>query len=208
MGGYAATTMTAPPSRRAEYAAATRSAIVEAARSLFARDGYFATKVDDIAAQARVAPATVYAVAGGKKGLVRTLIDLWSEAPVVARTLARHETLTDPEEILRDTAAVVRGMRETYGDIMRLVLTTAPHDSEVAEGLAVATRRYRDAVDAVAARLHAVGGLRADVDVAQASDVLWFYFGYSGYFTLLDDNGWTYEQAERWLVEQAARALF
>ena len=51
---------------------ATRQAIVKAARQLFSERGYFATKVDDVAALARVAPATVYAVSGGKQGLVRT----------------------------------------------------------------------------------------------------------------------------------------
>ncbi|GAA3777837.1 TetR/AcrR family transcriptional regulator [Micromonospora maritima] len=197
----------APRTRRAEYAAATRAAIIEAARSLFARNGYFATKIEDIAAEARVAPATVYAVTGGKQGLIRTLVDLWSQAPIVAQTLSRQETLTDPDEILRDTAATVRAMRETYGDIMRLMLTTAPHHAEVAESLRVATGRYRDAVEAVAVRLRDVGGLRAGTTVAEATDILWFYFGYSGYFTLLDDNGWTYEQAERWLVAQATAAL-
>ncbi|SCF25692.1 TetR/AcrR family transcriptional regulator [Micromonospora mirobrigensis] len=197
----------APKSRRAEYAAATRTAIIEAARLLFARDGYFATKIEDIAAEARVAPATVYAVTGGKQGLIRTLVDLWSQAPIVAQTLSRQESLTDPDEILRDTAATVRAMRETYGDIMRLMLTTAPHHPEVAENLRVATKRYRDAVEAVAVRLRDVGGLRAGMDVAEATDILWFYFGYSGYFTLLDDNGWTYERSERWLVARAAAAL-
>jgi hypothetical protein len=60
--------------RREEYAAATRQAIFDAAHLLFAKRGYFATKVEDIAAKARVAPATVYAVAGGKQGLLQTLI--------------------------------------------------------------------------------------------------------------------------------------
>src|SRR5216683_2194712 len=49
---------------------ATRQAIVGAARQLFSERGYFATKVDDVAALARVAPATVYAVSGGKQGLL------------------------------------------------------------------------------------------------------------------------------------------
>jgi len=193
--------------RRAEYAAATRTAIIDAARLLFARNGFFATKIDDIAAEARVAPATVYAVTGGKQGLIRTLVDLWSQAPIVARTLSRIETFTDPDEILRHTAAVVRSMRETYGDIIRLVLSTAPHNPEVAESLRVATTRYRDAIETVATRLHDVGGLREGTTVAEASDILWFYFGYSGYLTLHDDNGWTYEQSESWLVAQATAAL-
>ncbi|MET8121124.1 helix-turn-helix domain-containing protein [Micromonospora sp. NPDC005189] len=200
--------MTGPPKgRRAEYAAATHAAIIEAARLLFARNGYFATKIEDIAVEARVAPATVYAVTGGKQGLIRTLADLWSQAPIVAQTLSRHETLTDPDEILRDTASAVRAMRETYGDIMRLMLTTAPHHTEVAEDLRVATKRYRDAIEAVAVRLRDVGGLREGTTVAEATDILWFYFGYSSFFTLLDENGWTYEQAERWLVTHATAAL-
>ena len=53
-------------SRRAEYAKATEAAIIAAARALFAQRGYVSTKVDDIAERARVAPATVYAVTGGK----------------------------------------------------------------------------------------------------------------------------------------------
>ena len=39
--------------RREEYAQATWQAIVDAARTLFAQRGYFAAKVDDIAAEAR-----------------------------------------------------------------------------------------------------------------------------------------------------------
>lgn len=196
-----------PVSRRAEYAEATRVAIVEAARLLFSRQGFVGTKVDDIAAEARVAPATVYAVAGGKRGLLRTLVDQWTQAPIVAETLTRHREIDDPDEILRRTAATVRSMREDYGDIIRLVLTTAPHHDDVAQDLEVATTRYRDAIRAVAVRLEEVGGLRADLSVAEATDILWFYLGYSGFFTLVDDNGWTYERSERWLAEQARAAL-
>jgi AcrR family transcriptional regulator len=195
------------PNRRSEYAAATRTAIVDAARKLFAKKGYFATTVDEIAAEARVAPATVYAVGGGKQGLIRTLVDRWTQAPIVAETLARQAGLDDPDEILRNAASAVRAMREDYGDIMRLVLATAPHNADVDEALHVATRRYRDALTESAERLRTVGGLHPDMTVAQATDRLWFYLGYAGYFTLVDDNGWTFDQAERWLVEQLSAAL-
>jgi AcrR family transcriptional regulator len=46
-------------SRREEYAEATQQAIVEAARQLFSGQGYFSTKVDEIAALVPVSPATV-----------------------------------------------------------------------------------------------------------------------------------------------------
>lgn len=197
----------APKSRRAEYAEATRAAIIDAARELFAGRGYFATTVEEIAKLARVAPATVYAVGGGKQGLLRTLSDLWSQAPVVAETLERQQHLTDPEEIVRHAAATVRFMREQYGDIMQVVLTTAPHHPEAGAALHEATERYRAAVAALATRLAEVSGLPSGTTAEEATDILWFYFGYSGFFTLVNDNGWSFDRAERWLVDQALAAL-
>jgi AcrR family transcriptional regulator len=105
--------------------------------------GFFATKIDDIAAEAPVAPATVYAVTGGKQGLIRTLIDLWSQAPVVAQTSRRSRRSPTPTKSC-GTAAVVRSMRETYGDIIRLVLSTAQHSPEVAEDLRVTPQPSAD----------------------------------------------------------------
>jgi AcrR family transcriptional regulator len=195
-------------SRRAEYAQATRQAIVEASRRLFAEKGFFATKVDDIAHAARVAPATVYAVAGGKQGLLRTLMDIWTTAPVVAATMERIAKLDDPAAILRTVAMVTREMRQEFGDIMRVMIATAPHDQAVAESLETATSRYRAGNAFAGRRLAELGALRAGLDARDADDILWFYFGYAGLFTLVDDNGWTYSQAEEWLVDAASRALF
>ena len=115
-------------SRRAEYAEATRQAIVGAARRLFSERGYFATKVDDIAALARVAPATVYAVSGGKQGLLRTLTETATTDPAVEATVGSIEKLDDPSAILRLVAATVRSMREQFGDVVRVLINTAPHD--------------------------------------------------------------------------------
>jgi AcrR family transcriptional regulator len=194
-------------SRREEYAEATRQAIVKAARLLFSERGYFATKVDDIAAAARVAPATVYAVSGGKQGLLRTLMDTATAAPRVQTTIGRVMETDDPLAILGLVAAAVRSVREEFGDIMRVLLNTAPHDKAVFKSLGLATVRYRKAFAPIAQRLMDLGALREDIDLKEAVDVLWFYFGYSGLFTLHDENGWSYERAERWLCQEASRAL-
>jgi AcrR family transcriptional regulator len=193
--------------RRDEYAAATRQAILDAARKLFAERGYFATKVDDIAAKARVAPATVYAVTGGKYGLLTELIKIWTTDPVVEATTTHIDEMTDPVAIINELAAASRGMREQYEDIMRVVLATAPHDEAVAAELKAATSVYRKAFIPIAERLAKLGVLRRGVDVAYTVDMFWFYFGYTSYFTLHDDNGWSYERAARWLADQACREL-
>ena len=195
------------PSRREDYAQATRQAIIDAARRLFAERGYFATKVDDIAAEARVAPATVYAVTGGKRGLLDELIRLWTTDPIVEATTSHAGASDDPTAIIRELASATRQMREEWADVMRLLLTTAPHDPKVAEQLRGATRVYRRAFVPIEQRLSDLGALRPDLDVEQTIDLLWFYFGYASLFTLHDDNGWSYERAEQWLAAQASREL-
>jgi AcrR family transcriptional regulator len=196
-----------PRGRRADYAALTRRAIIDAARALFAAKGFFATTVEDIASSARVAPATVYAVGGGKHGLLRALMDEWQNAPVIEATFEHIAALSDGEAILRATAAGTREMREEWGDVMRTVLATAPHDPRVAEALASVTASYRQAVQHVVQRLADTGALNPGTSVAAAADILWFYFGYSSYFTLTDENGWTLPQAEKWLLAQASTTL-
>ncbi|MFB7978493.1 TetR/AcrR family transcriptional regulator [Streptomyces vinaceus] len=57
--------------RRAGYTAATRQAILAAARQLFVERGYFGTRVEDIGRAARVTVPTVYATGGGGGGKKR-----------------------------------------------------------------------------------------------------------------------------------------
>ncbi|HEX7429970.1 MAG TPA: helix-turn-helix domain-containing protein [Mycobacterium sp.] len=194
-------------SRRAEYAEATRRAIIAAARELFAKRGYTATKVDEVAALARVSPATVYAVAGGKQGLLHTLVDDWTQAPEVDDAYRAIESSNTAEAVLDTVASLTRRMRRDWGDVMRIVLATAPLDSTAATNLQIATKRYRAGLRAAAVRLADFGALKSDMTVDDATDVLWFYFGYAGFFTLMDDNGWSSERAERWLREMAALSL-
>jgi AcrR family transcriptional regulator len=195
------------PTRRQEYAEATRQAIIDAARRLFSERGYFATKVADIATEARVAPATVYAVTGGKQGLLDELITIWTTDPIVAATVNHTVASSDPVEMIHEIAAATCAMREQWEDIIRLLLNTAPNDAAVAERLSQVTSIYRSAFVPPAERLAELGALRSGMNAAHAVDVLWFYFGYSSYFTLHDDNGWSYAQASRWMADQVCHEL-
>jgi len=184
---------------------ATRQAIVGAARQLFSERGCFGTKVDDIATLARVPHSTVYAVSGGKQGLLRTLTETATTDPANEAAIESIEKLDDPPAILRLGAATVRSTQEQFGDVVRVLLNTAAHDKAVCESLAIATTRYRNAFVPIARRLMDLGALSEDLDLNQAVDVFWFYFGYSGLFTLHEENGWSYERAEHWLCREASR---
>ncbi|MEU3962788.1 TetR/AcrR family transcriptional regulator [Streptomyces buecherae] len=193
--------------RRRDDAETTRLAITTAARQLFSQKGYFATTVEEIAAKAQVAPTTVYAVSGGKQGLLRTLADTWSQAPIIATTINELLALTDPNELLQQLSAITRTMRENYGDIIRILLTTAPHNRDAAHALKIATQRYRNALTTIATHLHKIGGTHPHTTTEQTAHILWFYFGYNGYTTLINENKWTYDQAEPWLTHQTTTAL-
>ena len=198
---------TSTVSRRAEYAEATRRAIIAAARELFAERGYTATKVDEVAALARVSPATVYAVAGGKQGLLHTLVDDWTQAPEVDEAYRAIEASDTAEGVLGLVAATCRQMRCDWGDVMKIVLATAPLDETAAATLRTATDRYRAGTLLAARRLADLGALKPGLRIDDANDILWFYFGYSGFFTLMEDNAWSADRAEEWLREMAAIAV-
>ncbi len=87
------------------------------------------------------------------------------------------------------------------------MLATAPHDPRVAEALSAVTASYRQAVLLVAQRLADTSALKPGTSVPAAADILWFYFGYSSYFTLTDENGWSLPEAEKWLLAQASATL-
>lgn len=89
--------------------------------------------------------------------------------------------------------------------MMKILLETAPHESAVAERLAASTARYRGTLAEVADRLHQLGALK--INTARATDVLWFYFGYAGLFTLTQDNGWGFDDAQTWLLRHCTQAL-
>jgi len=204
VAGYRPVVPLPPDGRRAEEARATRAAIIASARRLFAEQGYFATKVEEIARVAGVAPATVYAVCGGKQGLVSSLVEQWPSAPEVLRVLSEIARAASVEQVIEQLSDAVHRGRADWGDIARFVLTTAPHDAAVAEGLALAQQRYLAALATCAERVvHVHGG----GDVEEVTLVLWFHFGFRAFAALVQDFGWEPDRAQVWLAGKALAAV-
>src|ERR671925_1180856 len=96
--------------RRREQAAATRLEILDAAQRLFERDGYTATTMAAIAAEARVALKTVYVAYDTKSGVLRALWNLRlrggeGDVPVAEQQWYREVIEEpDPERQLRINA--------------------------------------------------------------------------------------------------------
>src|SRR6202161_902803 len=155
--------------RREEYADQTRAAVVAAARRLFAENGFFQTKVEQIAKLSRVSPATVYAQCGGKHGLLRSLMDSWTQAPMVAEAQRASLAATDPALVMQILGAAYLQINKQWGDVVRVVIDVAPHDDESREVLATAQKRHNRALMTICRHLEDIGALRDGVDARQAS---------------------------------------
>src|SRR4051812_30475885 len=125
--------------RRREQAAATRREILQAAQRLFEEQGYAATTMAAIAAEAGVALKTVYVAFETKSGLLRALWHLLlrgdeADAPVAQREWYRKVIdEPDPERKLRLAARSSRVVKVRAANLMGVIRTAAPADPETGE---------------------------------------------------------------------------
>jgi AcrR family transcriptional regulator len=192
---------------RARAAADTRRNILDTAMGLFLEHGYGKVTVNDIAVGASLAPATVYASAGGKAVILATLIDEAMRDPIVDQTLNAVRRSTSGEEVLRVAAHGVRVDNERYHDIIEVMKNAAAVDAAAMDILQRSDAGYRQALGQIARRLRTVKALKVGVSERVATDILWFYLGREAWHLLVADRRWTWDGTERWLMEQASQAL-
>ncbi|MCU1414615.1 MAG: hypothetical protein JWN80_1955 [Microbacteriaceae bacterium] len=192
--------------QRAKSSSQTRDAILESAAALFAANGYAKTTLPEIARGAGVANNTVNTSVGGKVDVFLALLERSTGAEVIGQTLARIEATDDGAEALALTAYAYRQSFETAGAIISVLDEAGRHDPAIERANAEARSVYRMRLDGVAAHLRAIGALASSIDDGTASDVLWFYFGFSSWPQLIA-LGWAPDRIERWLAERAADAL-
>lgn len=199
---------------REQQAAATRRAVLAAARELFVEQGYGATTVDQIAARAGVSKPTVFTAVGNKQTVLSAVRDVAmagddEDLAVRERPLAQ-EIFGEPDQrrAVQLLGELVTGIDRRYADIHQ-VLSGAIGSGD--PGL----RRLWETSEAqrlTGARLWAnaldsKGGFREGVDVDTAVDVLWLYMAPDHYHRLVHERGWTTERFQQWLVETLSGQL-
>jgi AcrR family transcriptional regulator len=193
--------------RREEYADQTRAAVVSAARQLFAENGFFQTKVEQIAKLSRVSPATVYAQCGGKQGLLRLLMDSFTQSQVVAESYQESLAAADAGLIMQTLSAAYLQITKQWGDVIRVVIDVAPHDSESAAVLATAQKRHNHNLTYICRHLEDIGALRDDVDARLATRTITYYYGIDGLLRTRDVFGWSLERSNQWLLAHVCAAV-
>lgn len=193
--------------RRDVAAEATRDEVLRAARRLFAEQGYAVTTVGQIATEAGVAVQTVYSSVGSKAALVLALNDLIDAESGVPQAAASMATVSDPESLIRAGVHLTRLLNERCGDIVGVLLAAAPADADVAASVRDGMRRHQDGAAQLAGRLSELGALREGTSEEQAAASFGVLTSPAGWRQLTEGSGWSFGQAEDWLVESLTRLL-
>jgi AcrR family transcriptional regulator len=199
--------------RRREQAAATRREILAAAQRLFEQQGYAATTMAAIAAEARVALKTVYVAFETKSGVLRALWNLLlrgdeDNAPVAQRQWYRAVLEEpEPERQLRLNARNARAVKERAGTVLGVIRNAAPVDADIAALWRRIQTDFYDNQRAIVEQLAEKKALRPGLDVTSATDILWTLNHPDVWLLLVGERGWTPEQFERWAGDSVCAQL-
>ena len=106
-------------------AAARRAQLIEVGRAVFARRGYEATSMEEIAERARVSKPIVYEHFGGKEGLYAVVVDREVEH-IVARIVDAMSTGSPRERLERAALAFLTYVKERPDGFGVLLRDAAP----------------------------------------------------------------------------------
>ncbi len=198
---------------RARQARETRRRIVEAAASLFVREGYSATSIRAIAEEAGVAVPTVYASLRSKANILRAVVDLTvrgddEAAPLAARVSWQEmEREQNPREQLAVFARVHRQICERESAVFAQLEAAAGADPEATQVLAEHDQRRYETQRRLARSLRRRKQLKPGLAAREAADIIWTLASERTYLALVRDRGWKADNYERWVVEQLVAAL-
>jgi AcrR family transcriptional regulator len=193
--------------RRQEQAALTRRQILEAAQDLFERQGYAATPMSAIAAQAQVALKTVYLVFETKSGLLRALWDLTlggadDAVPVVDRPWYREMMdAPDAKRILELNARNSRLVKSRAAGLMRVIRDAASADADAGALWSLIQQEFHANQATVVQAIKNRRALRPGLTVKRATDILWTLNHPDLWQLLVVGCGWTPEAFEKWQAE-------
>ena len=199
--------------RRQQQAAATRRAILQAAERLFVQDGYPATTMEAIAAEASVSLKTAYLPFSTKSGLLRALWDLRLKGDEGDPPVVQHEWFRevmeeeDPARKLRLNARNSRAAKTRIGPLFRVIRGAAATDADCGALWELIQTDFHANQRMIVSSLHRAGGLRSGLGVARGTDLLWTLNHPDVWGLLVDGCGWSPRDYETWLAESSCAQL-
>jgi AcrR family transcriptional regulator len=198
---------------RVEQAAATRHAVLVAARELFVHAGYRATTVAEIAERAGVSVDTIYATVGRKPALLRELVETaisGSDHAVPAQQrhyVVRIGAATTAREKITIYAHAIADIQRRMAPVFLALRDAAISDPDCAAlWVEIAERRAAN-MRLFAADLRRTAELRDDLTDQQVADIIWSMNAAEYWDLLVRERGWTRDQFADWLIDAWTRLL-
>jgi AcrR family transcriptional regulator len=186
----------------------TRDAVLDAARDRFVSDGYAATTIAAIAADAGVSVETIYKRFTNKPGVVAGIWErgLAGRGPVPApqRSDDMQHAETDPRRIIRNWGHLTAEVAPRVAPIL-LLIRSAAADPDMAQLLAETDRQRLQRMRHNARAL--IGHLRPGVSVTAAADILWTYSSPDLYDLLVRRRRWGIRRYSDFIAEAMIAAL-
>jgi AcrR family transcriptional regulator len=193
--------------RRQQAAEDTRLRILEAARKLFSKEGIDRVTVEKIAARAKVADSTVYAVFKSKGGILREIVKAAIFSARYHAAVARLEKTSDPIALLRLSASVARTIYENEAQEIGLLRGASIFSPEMRK----LEREFEDArFELQRPRvewLNESSLLPAGISVESARRIMWMYTSREVYRMMVVEGGWSPDEYEAWLADTLVSAL-
>ncbi|MER7638447.1 MULTISPECIES: TetR/AcrR family transcriptional regulator [unclassified Streptomyces] len=191
---------------REQAAARTRALILGHATELFAERGYGRVTVADIASAAGVASKTVFASVGSKSDILNLIVDQGVLASGYEQAMKELLELRTPEAVLKALAHGTRLGNEGQFAVHEAIRKALPVHEDGEELWERATAAYRDALRAAARQLHTLTPPPSR-SAEETGDLLWYWFGPTGWRTLVVELGWSWDRAESVLYDTAVATL-
>jgi AcrR family transcriptional regulator len=184
----------------------TRRQIVAAAGRLFAEQGFAATTIDAIAAEAGVSRKTVFTSVGGKVALLKLAYDYAmagddEPVPMIEREgLQAIMAEPDAHQQMRMFAEFVTGMGERISALWLALRGAAEVDEEARELYTRWDRQRHDTMHGGPVHdLLAKNAVRTDVTPAEAAAIFWVLTDPALYHQLVVQAGWARDRFRDWL---------
>jgi AcrR family transcriptional regulator len=200
-------TRTYTSSLRTQAAEDTQRRILEAARSLFGRQGVDSVTIASIGKKAGVAGSTVYAIYGSKDGILRALMEqsLFGSQFQSAQDLLRGED--DPVKLIAITPRVSRAVYESEASNLGLIRHASGFSPALRKMEQEFERIRYDAQEQRVRSLFDAGKARRGLSLEEARRILWMYTSRDVYRMLVHEAGWSPDKYESWLSTTLLEAL-
>ena len=150
---------------------------------------------------------------GGKATVLKLAFD-WSLAgddePVAIADRPEVRTMMqgqDPAVLLNEWIAMNAAIAERLAALHHVLVVAADTDRDAAAPLSTVDQQRTQGAQAFVTRLHAIGGLRPDLDLDRAAAIADLIIDPLPYRRLVQLRGWTSEEYTEYLQQSAAAAL-